>query len=73
MTALLLSSNIEYLLLFNERLLRQVLGDADVAPDPGQAGDQPRRLDSPNSVDRAVDALLHLAGAHHARSMVPCA
>ena len=39
----------------NERLLRQVLGDTDVAHDPRQAGDQTRRLDPPNGIDRTVD------------------
>ena len=33
----------------------KVLGDADVAHHPGQAGDQPRGLDPPNGLDGAVD------------------
>ena len=39
----------------DERLLREVLGEADVAHDPGEAADQPRRLDPPDGLDRAVD------------------
>ena len=36
----------------HERVLGQVLGDADVAHDPGQPGDEPGRLDPPYRVDR---------------------
>ena len=38
----------------DERVLRQILGDADVADNAREAGDQLRRLDSPDRVDRAV-------------------
>ena len=38
----------------DERVLREVLGEADVAHDPRQPGDQPRRLDPPDRVDRAL-------------------
>ena len=38
----------------DERVLRELLGQADVAHDPREAGDEPRRLDSPDRVDRAV-------------------
>src|SRR3989441_496878 len=37
----------------DERLLREVLGDPDVAHDPRQTGDEPGRLDPPDRVDRA--------------------
>ena len=39
----------------HQRLLRQVLRQPDVAHDPGQPGDQPRGLDPPDGVDRALD------------------
>ena len=38
----------------DERVLRQLLGEADVAHDPREAGDQPGGLDPPDRVDRAV-------------------
>ena len=38
----------------DERVLCQVLGQADVADDPRQAGDEARRLDPPDGLDRAV-------------------
>ena len=38
----------------NEGLLREVLGDADVAHHAGETGDQLRLLDPPDCVDRAV-------------------
>jgi hypothetical protein len=37
-----------------ERVLRQILRDADVAHDPREAGDQPGRLDPPDRIDRAM-------------------
>ena len=38
----------------DQRVLRQVLGDADVAHHPGQSRDEPGRLDAPDGVDRAM-------------------
>ena len=38
----------------DERVLRQLLGQADVAHDAREAGDQPGRLDPPDRVDRAM-------------------
>jgi hypothetical protein len=35
----------------NQRVLRQLLGEADVADDPRETGDQPGGLDSPDGVD----------------------
>ena len=37
-----------------QRILRQVLGQADIAHHPGEAGDEPRRLDPPDRVDGAM-------------------
>ena len=39
----------------DQRVLGQLLGQADVAHDPRQPGDEPRRLDPPDRLDRAVD------------------
>ena len=38
----------------DERVLGQLLGEADVAHDPREAGDEPGRLDPPDRVDRAM-------------------
>ena len=38
----------------DERVLRQLLGQPDVAHDPREAGDEPGRLDPPDRVDRAM-------------------
>src|ERR1043166_2670421 len=38
----------------DECVLRELLGKTDVSHDPRQAGDDPRRLDPPNRVDRAM-------------------
>ena len=38
----------------DQRVLRELLGQADVAHDPREAGDEPGRLDPPDRVDRAV-------------------
>ena len=38
----------------NQRLLRELLGQPDIAHDAGQPGDQLGLLDAPDSVDRAV-------------------
>jgi hypothetical protein len=38
----------------DQRVLRQLLGQADVPHHPGEAGDESRRLDPPDRVDRAM-------------------
>ena len=38
----------------DERILREVLGKTDIAHDPRETGDEPRRLDPPDRVDRAM-------------------
>jgi hypothetical protein len=38
----------------HERVLRQLLGQADVAHHPGEPGDDPGRLDPPDRFDRAM-------------------
>jgi hypothetical protein len=38
----------------DQRVLRQLLGDADVAHHPRQAGDEPRRLDAEGRFDRLM-------------------
>jgi hypothetical protein len=40
----------------HERVLRELLGEADVAHHAREAGDDPRRLDPPDGVDRAANA-----------------
>jgi len=42
----------------DQRFLGEVLGNADITHHPGQAGDQPRRLDPPNRIDSSVDVSL---------------
>ena len=49
----------------DEGLLREVLGQADVADDPRETGDEPGRLDPPDRVDRAMG----IGGRHGQR---PC-
>ncbi len=44
----------------HERVLGEILRQADVAHDPRQAGDERRGLDPPDSLDRAL-----LAGGAH--------
>jgi hypothetical protein len=39
----------------NQRILRQLLGRADIANDPRQTGNQPGRLDSPDGVNGFVN------------------
>jgi hypothetical protein len=46
-----------------ECLLRQLLGQTNVAQDPGQAGDELRRFDPPDRVDRAM----RIGGRHGLR------
>jgi hypothetical protein len=41
-----------------EGVLGKVLGEADVPDNPGQRGDQPGRLHSPNGVKDAMDVVL---------------
>jgi len=38
----------------DQRVLCEVLGKTDIAHDPRQPGDEPRRLDPPDRVDRAM-------------------
>jgi hypothetical protein len=38
----------------NESILRQLLGETGIAHDPRETGDEPRRLDPPDCVDRAM-------------------
>src|ERR1700682_982228 len=38
----------------NQGILSELLGEADVAHDPREAGDQPRGLDPPDRVNRAM-------------------
>ena len=47
----------------DESILSEVLGDADVAHDSREAGDEPRRLDPPDRVNRTVDQSLRI-GSH---------
>ena len=45
----------------DERVVRQVLGDRQVAREPREPGDQPRGLQSPDGLDRAP----RVGGSHH--------
>ena len=38
----------------DERVVREILGDADIAHDARETGDEPRRLDPPDRVDGAM-------------------
>ena len=38
----------------DQSVLCEVLGKTDIAHDPHQTGDEPRRLDPPDRVDRAM-------------------
>jgi hypothetical protein len=38
----------------DESILRQILGQADIAHDPREAGDEPGRLDPPDHIDRVM-------------------
>jgi hypothetical protein len=50
----------------DESVLREVLGKTDVAHHPGEAGDEPGRLDSPDRVDRAMGiGSRHGSRSHH--------
>jgi hypothetical protein len=48
----------------DQGVLRQLLGEADVAHDAREAGDEPRRFDAPDRVDRAI----RLGSRHGCRS-----
>ena len=50
----------------DECVLREILGETDVAHDARQTGDQLRRFDSPDCVDRAV-----CVGGRHASYLAP--
>ena len=39
----------------HQRILRQLLGEPDVAHDAREAGDEPRGLDPPDRLDGAMD------------------
>src|SRR5439155_17122630 len=50
----------------DERIVREVLGEPDVAYDPREAGDDPRRFDPPDRVDRAMGVgSRHDSRSHH--------
>ena len=50
----------------DQGILRQVLGHADIAHDPRQPGDEPRRLDPPDCVNRAMCiGSRHCYRSHH--------
>ena len=50
----------------DERVLRELFGDADVAHDPREPGDEPRRLDPKDRVNRALRlGARHDPLAHH--------
>jgi hypothetical protein len=51
----------------DERVLCEVLGQADVAHHSGEAGDEPGRLDPPDRIDRAMDG----GGRHRAPTAAP--
>ena len=52
----------------DQGVLRQVLGHSHVAHEPGEAGDEPRRLDSPDRLDGAVGV-----GSRHGYQSGPAA
>ena len=49
----------------DESILCQVLGQSDVAYDPRQTGNEPRRLDPPDRVDCAMCIGSHCYPSHH--------
>ena len=54
----------------DQRILRQVLGQTDVAHDPRQTGDEPGRLDPPDRVDGAMGVgSRHGYRSHHLQSV----
>ena len=48
----------------DQRVLRQLFGEADVAHHAGEAGDELRLLDPPDRVDGAVDVGRRCIGSH---------
>ena len=54
----------------DESILGEVLGKADIAHDPRETGDEPRRLDPPDRVDRAMGiGSRHGYRSHHLQSV----
>ncbi len=50
----------------DKSILREILGDADIAHDARQPGNKPRRLDSPDCVNRAMCiGSCHCYRSHH--------
>ena len=49
----------------HKRILCEVLGNADVAHHPRQAGDEPRRLDSPDRVNCPMCVGSLVTATHH--------
>ena len=53
----------------DESILREILGNADIPHDPRKPGDEPRRLDSPDRVDREMGVgSRHGYRSHHHQS-----
>ena len=53
----------------DQSVLREILGEADVAHDPREAGDEPGRLDPPDRVDGAMGVgSRHDYRSHHVPS-----
>src|SRR5258708_23074701 len=53
----------------DQSVLREILGDPDVADDPGQTGDESRRFNPPDCVDRAMGiGSRHGYRSHHLQS-----
>ncbi len=53
----------------HERILGQVFGETEIAHDAGEAGDEPRRFDTPDRVDRLMGfGSRHGYRSHHLRS-----
>src|SRR5579864_3495012 len=55
----------------DESVLCEILGKADIADDPRETGDEPRRLDPPDCVDGAMCVGSHCHPSHHLQ--FPCA
>jgi hypothetical protein len=52
----------------DESILCEVLGQADIAHNPRQSGNEPRRLDPPDRVDGMMCVGGHCYRSHHASS-----